>query len=337
MHAARTGCRSLIPAVSVLPDDLWARIAGFLQSPLLSHVSSRLWGLLQGYHLKCAVDPLNAAQLAQALSRAHTLGIIGKHMTDCDTDALLKDLHKVSTLTHFRFSLWCRTNQVAARGLQSLTALRLAPALQALDVDLYGCEIGAPGAQQLSELGTSASLRHLTLGLRFNRLGCAGAVFVSRLKGLRALSSLTLDLGYNHVGDEGAEALADLGEAPALEGLVLLLDNNGIGDRGAAALAKLYSATTVRDLTLNLKNNAVGDHGATALSAFGLETKLASLDLNVQGNAGVGDVGHQALRDMDASISSIPGPAPRLVLCHFEIPPEGPKVSLFTCLSHGSF
>ena len=75
-------------------------------------MSSRLWGLLQGHHLKCAVDPLNAAQLAQALSRAHTLGIIGKHMTDCDTDALLKDLHKVSTLTHFRFSLWCRTNHV---------------------------------------------------------------------------------------------------------------------------------------------------------------------------------------------------------------------------------
>ena len=64
-------------------------------------------------------------------------------------------------------------------GAQALAALREAPALHSLCLDLSWQAIGYDGALALTSLLEAPSVRVLHLDLRYNRLGAAGALALS--------------------------------------------------------------------------------------------------------------------------------------------------------------
>ena len=78
-------------------------------------------------------------------------------------------------------------------------ALRAAPLLMTIRLNLRDNSIGLPGVAALARWGPA--LQTLSLNLERNPLGPAGVAALASLHTSRALSDLSLHLGYNKVGD----------------------------------------------------------------------------------------------------------------------------------------
>ena len=76
--------------------------------------------------------------------------------------------------------------------------------------------MGESGAQALAALKDAPSLHTLSLDLHGNSVGESGAQALAALKDAPSLHTLSLDLRGNSVGDSGAQALAALKDAASL-------------------------------------------------------------------------------------------------------------------------
>ena len=100
-------------------------------------------------------------------------------------------------------------------------------------VVVHGIDIGDDGAQALAALKCAPALHTLTLNLRGNTVGDKGVQALAALKEAPCLHTLTVELSDNAVGPSGARALAALKEAQSLQALTLNLRGNTVGDIGA--------------------------------------------------------------------------------------------------------
>ena len=100
---------------------------------------------------------------------------------------------------------------------------------------------GDRGAQALAALKDAPALHALVLDLGFNAVEHGGARALAALKDAPALHVLTLNLLENSVGDAGAQALAAVRHAKALHTLTLNLSTNAVGDCGAQVAPPAFS------------------------------------------------------------------------------------------------
>lgn len=178
-----------------------------------------------------------------------------------------------------------------------LAALKDAPSLHRLHLDLGYNGLGEAGARALAGLKDAPSLNHLALHLKGNDLADAGAQALAALKGAPFIQTLTLDLTQNGLGVAGARALATLTDAPSLLHLHLHLRDNSLGDAGVQALAALNGrGAQLKDLRLGLMNNRITDGGVMGLAILKDATSLRSLALHL-GDNDVGCPGARALAD----------------------------------------
>ena len=238
LHRCWPGSRSQFME---LPGDVWQHISDFLQSGALSHVCGKTWAKLQGQHLR--PRPFwTPGRVAAAVRRWQaTLRTARLHFGDAAPAAATRGGAPYATL---------------------VAALRGAPALHTIHLDLRGREVADAGAAALAALKAAPALRDLRLNLEGCGVGDAGAQALAGLREAPALQALRLELRGNGVGDAGAHALAALTEARALRTLGLDLGGNQLGDAGAQALAALRAAPLLRALYLNLRRNELRDSGA---------------------------------------------------------------------------
>ena len=79
--------------------------------------------------------------------------------------------------------------------------------------------MGGSGAQALAAVKDAPSLHTLSLNLRQNSVGESGARALAALKDAPSLNTLSLDLSGNFMGGSGAQALAALKDAASLNTL----------------------------------------------------------------------------------------------------------------------
>ena len=144
-------------------------------------------------------------------------------------------------------------------GVQAIAALKEAPLLHTLSLNLEANGVGQGRAQVLAALKEAPSLGTLTLDLRDNSLEASDANALASLKEASSLRILTLNMEANVFGEEGAQALAALKDAAALQVLSPNLEANSVGERGPEALAALKAAPFLQTLTLVLGGTAVED------------------------------------------------------------------------------
>ena len=200
---------------SPLPPDVWQHVSLFLPSDVLSRVCRRLWQCLgRRYVVRCASAAdlrraVHVCQNARSLDLRLRLGPALQQAAECDC------------LTTARLALGPWGGSGGDRLVQPLEALKRAPALQTLCLDLRHTPVGARGARALAAVHAAPALRALTLDLEGAALGPPGAKALAALAAARRLRTLTLRLGRNALGDGGLAALAALGAAPALHTLAL--------------------------------------------------------------------------------------------------------------------
>ena len=276
-----------------LPDDVWQRVSDYLQSTTLSEVCSKLWGLLQGQHLQLGIASISqmTSKMPKWKPAIRSLEIVSNMQLALDADLQLLNLE-------------VHHEKVDDRGAQALaSALKDAPQMHALYLNLSDNSVGSVGAYALATLKSMPSLQILCLNLSGNSMYNSSAESLAALRDAPLLHTLHLDLSSNAVKDSGAEALAALKKAPSLRVLSLNIGHTQVGDVGAQALAGLKDAVRLHSLHLNLKDTEVGSCGAEALATLKDAPLLHTLSLDMRNNY-LGSRGRAALAE--AALANMP-------------------------------
>ena len=261
-----------------LSDDELQYISDYVQTATMSRVCLRFWGLLHGRHVSCNVTGHTIPETMAKIKGTDVYSAVIRctEMNDDSVQALaeLKETD-VRSLT-----LSLPTSKVGDMGAQALAALRAAPRLTTLTLDLCGHELEYSSTQALAALRHASTLESLTINLNSKLPRYCGAHILAAFSEAPSLEALRLSLDGNQIGDSGALALASLKDASNLKQLDLGLQSNQLGDSGARALATLGDAPSLTALNLDLRFNQIGNSGATALSAL-RETRLNNFALRI--------------------------------------------------------
>ena len=159
------------------------------------------------------------------------------------------------------------TSSACAGDIPSLLALRRAPALQTLCLDLSFNSLGGPDIDALALLAEAPNLHSLDLNLKGTQLVAGTAQPLAFLQRAPGLHTLRLQLANNLLGAIDARALATLRSSPSLRVLHLDLSRNWLGEGGVRMLRALQDgAGQLREVTVDVFANEFRREGAAALA-----------------------------------------------------------------------